>query len=228
MFGSKLQRVGFQFSHSISPVESLLGIHGSTLVHSDTGSLEKLASFVAANPQLDVRSSITVSKPSELASALSILPSIELVLLTPDGVASMDEITATAEDRVVAFGATDLVHAREVDSLRPLIQAVAGKCGLMDRRDVDTGLVQKCQDSERLYLAFDALKGLKEEFRLRQLADKLGVCTQAVGIAWLLLSNHIIAMPSLPANSELVRQYQAASEIDFDLDDLAAFNDIQD
>jgi aryl-alcohol dehydrogenase-like predicted oxidoreductase len=103
--------------------------------------------------------------------------------------------------------------------------SVQNRCNLMERQDLDSGLVSDLEGQGMTYLSRASLGGDHHRklqgklFGLRGLADKHEASVSELMLSWLMLSPNILPLPGASTIDE-VDSCAHATEIELDLDDL--------
>jgi aryl-alcohol dehydrogenase-like predicted oxidoreductase len=133
--------------------------------------------------------------------------------------------------KIAAIGLSN-VDARQLDEALRLtpIAAVQNRCNVLDRRDFDSGLVDRCRDLSIAYIPYSPVGGhwrhtrVADDATLKRVAAKHSTSPYVVALAWLLAKGgHILPIPgaSKPASIE---SSLAALEVLLEGDDLAALD----
>jgi aryl-alcohol dehydrogenase-like predicted oxidoreductase len=133
------------------------------------------------------------------------------------------------EGKIAAIGLSN-VTARHVDQALKLtpIAAVQNRCNVLERRDVDNGLVARCAELGIAYVPYSTVGGhwghrrLAADTELARVAAKHGTSPHAIAIAWLLaLGPHVLPIPGASRVASVTNSLSAAT-LALDGDDLAA------
>jgi len=133
------------------------------------------------------------------------------------------------EGKIAAIGLSN-VNARHLDeALRVTpIAAVQNRCNVLDTRDFDTGLVERCRELGVAYVPYSPVGGHSGHRRLDQyptltrVAGKHGVTPYVIALAWLLAQGpHIIPIPGATKTSS-IESSLTAPRVRLDAEDLAA------
>jgi aryl-alcohol dehydrogenase-like predicted oxidoreductase len=138
------------------------------------------------------------------------------------------------EGKIAAIGLSN-VTARQVDEALELtpIAAVQNRCNVLERRDVDSGLVARCAELGIAYVPYSPVGGhwghrrLAASAELARVAAKHGASPHAIAIAWLLaLGPHVLPIPGASRVASIENSLTAAA-LTLDADDLAALNGLR-
>jgi aryl-alcohol dehydrogenase-like predicted oxidoreductase len=132
------------------------------------------------------------------------------------------------EGKIAAIGLSN-VTARHLDAaLRSTpIAAVQNRCNVLERRDVDNGLVARCGELGVAYVPYSPVGGhwghkrLATNAELARVAAKHAASPHAVAIAWLLaLGPHVVPIPGASRVASIANSLTATG-IALDAEDLA-------
>ncbi len=135
------------------------------------------------------------------------------------------------EGKIAAIGLSN-VTARHVDEALELtpIAAVQNRCNVLERRDVDSGLVARCGELGIAYVPYSPVGGhwghrrLAASAELARVAAKHGTSPHAIAIAWLLaLGPHVLPIPGASKVASIENSLTAA-KLALDADDLAVID----
>jgi aryl-alcohol dehydrogenase-like predicted oxidoreductase len=135
------------------------------------------------------------------------------------------------EGKIAAIGLSN-VTARHVDEALELtpIAAVQNRCNVLERRDVDSGLVARCGELGIAYVPYSPVGGhwghrrLATSPELARIAAKHDTSPHAVALAWLLaLGPHVVPIPGATKISS-VENSLSAVEIVLEPDDLVVLD----
>ena len=132
------------------------------------------------------------------------------------------------EGKIAAIGLSNVTARHVDDALRITpIAAVQNRCNVLERRDVDSGLVARCGELGIAYVPYSPVGGhwghkrLATNAELARVATKHGSSPHAVAIAWLLaLGPHVLPIPGASRVSSIESSLTAAGLV-LDADDLA-------
>jgi aryl-alcohol dehydrogenase-like predicted oxidoreductase len=132
------------------------------------------------------------------------------------------------EGKIGAIGLSN-VDARQLDEALRLtpIAAVQNRCNLIDRRDFDSGLVERCRQLGIAYVPYSPVGGHLRHGRLRDhpalagIAAKHSASAYVIALAWLLAEGpHVVPIPGASKVSS-IQSSLTASSVRLDGDDLA-------
>lgn len=138
-----------------------------------------------------------------------------------------------SEGKIGAIGLSN-VNARHLEEAVRLtrIAAVQNRCNVLDTRDFESGLVERCRQLGIAYVAYSPVGGHRGHLRLQQnatvmrIAAKHSTTVYVVALAWLLAKGpHIIVIPGATKIASIESSLRAAS-VQLDADDLAALDAI--
>jgi aryl-alcohol dehydrogenase-like predicted oxidoreductase len=138
------------------------------------------------------------------------------------------------EGKIAAIGLSN-VNARHLDEALRMtpVAAVQNRCNVLERRDVDSGLVARCRQLTIAYVPYSPVGGhwghrrLPEHPVLARLASKHGTSPYAIALAWLLAQGpHVLPIPGATRVASIVDSL-AAAELRLDAADLAALDDLR-
>ena len=133
------------------------------------------------------------------------------------------------EGKIAAIGLSN-VTARHLDeALRVTpIAAVQNRCNVLDTRDFDSGLVERCRALGIAYVAYSPVGGHHGHLRLQQnaavtrIAAKHSTSAYVVALAWLLAQGpHIVPIPGATKITS-IESSLTAPRLRLDAEDLAA------
>jgi aryl-alcohol dehydrogenase-like predicted oxidoreductase len=138
------------------------------------------------------------------------------------------------EGKIAAIGLSNVKASHLEEALRMApIAAVQNRCNVLERRDVDSGLVERCRQLDVAYVPYSPVGGhwghrrLAEHPVLARLAAKHGTSPQAIALAWLLtLGPHVVPIPGATKVSSVVSSL-AAAKLELDADDRAVLDNLQ-
>ena len=143
---------------------------------------------------------------------------------------SLGELVRLRDEGKIASIGLSNVTARQLDEALRLtpIAAVQNRCNVLDRRDVESGLVGRCRELGIAYVPYSPVGGHSGHRRLDQypalerVAQKHGTTVYAIALAWLLAQGpHIVPIPGATKVSSVESSLTAAN-VQLDGDDLAA------
>lgn len=133
------------------------------------------------------------------------------------------------EGKIGAIGLSN-VNARHLDEALRLtpIAAVQNRCNVLDTRDFDSGLVERCRELGIAYVPYSPVGGHSGHRRLDQypalanVASKHGTTPYVIALAWLLAQGpHILPIPGASKVTS-VESSLTAPRVRLDAEDLAA------
>jgi aryl-alcohol dehydrogenase-like predicted oxidoreductase len=143
---------------------------------------------------------------------------------------SLGELVRLREEgKIGAIGLSN-VNARHLDEAVRLtrIAAVQNRCNVLDTRDFESGLVERCRQLDIAYVAYSPVGGHQGHLRLQQnaavlrIAAKHSTSVYVVALAWLLAQGpHIVAIPGATKIASIESSLTAPS-VQLDAADLAA------
>jgi aryl-alcohol dehydrogenase-like predicted oxidoreductase len=133
------------------------------------------------------------------------------------------------EGKIGAIGVSN-VNARHLDEAVRLtrIAAVQNRCNVLDTRDFESGLVERCRQLDIAYVAYSPVGGHQGHLRLQQnaavmrIAAKHSTTVYVVALAWLLAQGpHIVPIPGASKIAS-IESSLTATRVHLDAADLAA------
>ena len=133
------------------------------------------------------------------------------------------------EGKIAAIGLSN-VNARHLDEALRIapIAAVQNRCNVLDTRDFDSGLVERCRELGIAYVPYSPVGGHSGHRRLDQyptlerIAEKHGATPYVIALAWLLAQGpHIVPIPGATKTSS-IESSLTAPRVRLDAEDLAA------
>jgi aryl-alcohol dehydrogenase-like predicted oxidoreductase len=132
------------------------------------------------------------------------------------------------EGKIAAIGLSNVTIRHLDEALRSTpIAAVQNRCNVLERRDVDNGLVDRCRRQGIAYVPYSPVGGhwghrrLGEHPVLLRVAAQHGTTPQAIALAWLLtLGPHVVPIPGATKVASVVSSL-AATSVRLDSEDLA-------
>jgi aryl-alcohol dehydrogenase-like predicted oxidoreductase len=133
------------------------------------------------------------------------------------------------EGKIAAIGLSN-VTARHLDEALRLtpIAAVQNRCNVLDTRDFDSGLVERCRELGVAYVPYSPVGGHSGHRRLDQhptlarVSEKHGTTPYVIALAWLLAQGpHIVPIPGATKVAS-VESSLGAPRVRLDAEDLAA------
>jgi aryl-alcohol dehydrogenase-like predicted oxidoreductase len=134
-----------------------------------------------------------------------------------------------AEGKIGAIGLSNVTARQLEEALRLTpIAAVQNRCNVLDTRDFESGLVERCRQLGVAYVAYSPVGGHRGHLRLQQnatvarIAAKHSTTVYVVALAWLLAQGpHIVPIPGATKVTSIERSLTAA-RVHLDAEDLAA------
>ena len=143
---------------------------------------------------------------------------------------SLGELVRLREEgKIRAIGLSN-VNARHLDDALRLtpIAAVQNRCNVLDARDFDSGLVERCRELGVAYVPYSPVGGHSGHRRLDQypalarVAAKHGTTPYVIALAWLLAQGpHIVPIPGASKVTS-IESSLTAPRMGLDAEDLAA------
>ena len=143
---------------------------------------------------------------------------------------SLGELVRLREEgKIRAIGLSN-VNARHLDDALRLtpIAAVQNRCNVLDTRDFDSGLVERCRERGVAYVPYSPVGGHSGHRRLDQypalarVAAKHGTTPYVIALAWLLAQGpHIVPIPGASKVTSITSSL-TAPRVQLDAEDLAA------
>jgi aryl-alcohol dehydrogenase-like predicted oxidoreductase len=133
------------------------------------------------------------------------------------------------EGKIGAIGLSN-VNGRQLEEAVRLtrIAAVQNRCNVLDTRDFESGLVERCKELGIAYVAYSPVGGHRGHFRLQQnavvtrIAAKHSTSVYVVALAWLLAQGpHVLAVPGATKITS-IESSMTATGVQLDAEDLAA------
>jgi aryl-alcohol dehydrogenase-like predicted oxidoreductase len=133
------------------------------------------------------------------------------------------------EGKILAIGLSN-VDARQIDAALRItpVAAVQNRCNVLDRRDFDSGLVDRCRELGIAFVPYSPVGGhwghrrLEQHQPLARVADKHGATPYVIALAWLLAQGpHILPIPGATKVAS-IESSLTAPRVQLDADDLAA------
>jgi aryl-alcohol dehydrogenase-like predicted oxidoreductase len=143
---------------------------------------------------------------------------------------SLGELVRLREAGTIgAIGLSNVTMAELEAALRITpIAAVQNRCNLYDRRDFQSGLVERCRQLGIAYVPYSPVGGhhghrrLLQDAALGRIAAKHGVSSHAIAIAWLLTTGaHVLPIPGASKTTS-VESSVGAARVRLDALDLEA------
>ena len=147
---------------------------------------------------------------------------------------SVGELVRLRDAGTIAAIGLSNVDARQLDEALRLtpIAAVQNRCNVLDRRDFDNGLVDRCRELGIAYVPYSSVGGhgghrrLAQQPTLARLAAKHSTSIYAIALAWLLAKGpHILPIPGATKVASIKNSLSAEAVL-LDSDDLAALETV--
>jgi aryl-alcohol dehydrogenase-like predicted oxidoreductase len=145
---------------------------------------------------------------------------------------SLGELVRLREEGKIAAIGLSNVNAQQLDEAVRLIRiaAVQNRCSVLDRRDFDSGLVERCRQLDIAYVPYSPVGGHRGHLRLQQntavgrIAAKHSTSVYVIALAWLLAQGpHIVPIPGASKISS-IESSLTAPRVQLDGEDLAALD----
>jgi aryl-alcohol dehydrogenase-like predicted oxidoreductase len=135
------------------------------------------------------------------------------------------------EGKILHLGLSNVSAQQLDDALRLTpIAAVQNRCNLFERRDFDTGLVERCRELGIAYVPYSPVGGhfghrrIAQDPTLARLAAKHGTTPYVIALAWLLANGaHVLPIPGASKVASVTSSLRAADTV-LDAGDLAALD----
>jgi aryl-alcohol dehydrogenase-like predicted oxidoreductase len=135
------------------------------------------------------------------------------------------------EGKIVHIGLSN-VSAKQLDEALELtpVAAVQNRCNVLERRDLDNGLVGRCRELGIAYVPYSPVGGhfrhthVARDATLARVADKHATTPYVIALAWLLaVGPHVLPIPGASKVASATSSLGAV-RIALDADDLAALD----
>jgi aryl-alcohol dehydrogenase-like predicted oxidoreductase len=135
------------------------------------------------------------------------------------------------EGKIVAIGLSN-IDTRQLDEALRLtpIAAVQNRCNVLDQRDFDNGLVDRCRELGIAYVPYSSVGGhgghrrLAQQPALARIAAKHSTSIYVIALAWLLAKGaHVLPIPGATKVAS-VKSSLSAMDVPLDSDDVAALD----
>lgn len=135
------------------------------------------------------------------------------------------------EGKIAAIGLSN-VDTRQLDEALRLtpIAAVQNRCNVLDRRDFDNGLVDRCRDLGIAYVPYSPVGGhwrhtrVADDATLKLIAAKHRSTPYVIALAWLLAKGgHVLPIPGATKVAS-IKSSLSALDVTLESDDLAALD----
>jgi len=147
---------------------------------------------------------------------------------------SLGELVKLRDEGTIAAIGLSNVTARHVEAALEITQiaAVQNRCNLLERRDVDSGLVAGCGELGIAYVPYSPVGGhwghrrLAASADLARIATKHGTSPHAIALAWLLaLGAHVLPIPGASRVASIENSLTAVN-VQLEAGDLATLDSI--
>jgi len=165
----------------------------------------------------------TLGAPVPLCDLHTVDPAVPLA-------ESLGELTRLRDEGKIGTIGLSNVNARHLDEALRLtpIAAVQNRCNVLDARDFDSGLVERCRELGVAYVPYSPVGGHSGHRRLDQypalarVAAKHGTTPYVIALAWLLAQGpHIVPIPGASKVTSITSSL-TAPRMRLDAEDLAA------
>jgi aryl-alcohol dehydrogenase-like predicted oxidoreductase len=137
------------------------------------------------------------------------------------------------EGKILAIGLSNIDSRQLDEALRVTpIAAVQNRCNVLDRRDFDNGLVDRCRELGIAYVPYSPVGGhfrhnrLSEEPTLKRVAAKHATTPYVIALAWLLAKGaHVFPIPGATKVSS-IESSLTALDVTLDPIDVAALDKV--
>jgi aryl-alcohol dehydrogenase-like predicted oxidoreductase len=145
---------------------------------------------------------------------------------------SVGELLRLREEGTIAAIGLSNVDSRQLDAALRVtpIAAVQNRCNVLDRRDFDNGLVDRCRELGIAYVPYSPVGGhwrhtrVGEDPTLARVAAKHATTPYVVALAWLLAQGaHVLPIPGATKIAS-VQSSLSAMDLALDSNDLAALD----
>ena len=168
-----------------------------------------------------------LGKPIELYYLHTVDPAVPLA----DSVGELGRLRD--EGKILAVGLSN-VDSRQLDeALRFVpIAAVQNRCNVLDRRDFDNGLVERCRELGIAYVPYSPVGGhlrhnrVSDDATLKRIAAKYATTPYVIALAWLLAKGaHVFPIPGATKVSS-IESSLTALDVALDPVDVAALDKV--
>jgi aryl-alcohol dehydrogenase-like predicted oxidoreductase len=159
--------------------------------------------------------------------ALYYLHAVDPAVPLADSVGEL--VRLRGEGKIAAIGLSN-VDARQLDEALRLtpIAAVQNRCNVLDRRDFDNGLVDRCRELGIAYVPYSPVGGhfrharIADDATLKRVAAKHAATPYVIALAWLLAQGaHVLPIPGATKVAS-IKSSLSALDVALDADDLAS------
>lgn len=135
------------------------------------------------------------------------------------------------EGKILSVGLSN-VDTRQLDEALRLtpIAAVQNRCNVLDRRDFDNGLVDRCRELGIAYVPYSPVGGhfrhnrVSDDATLKRIAAKHATTPYVIALAWLLAKGaHVLPIPGATKTTS-IRSSLTALDVVLDAGDLTALD----
>jgi aryl-alcohol dehydrogenase-like predicted oxidoreductase len=146
--------------------------------------------------------------------------------------ASLGELVRLRDEGKIQHVGLSNVSARQLDEALRIthVAAVQNRCNLLDTRDFDSGLVERCRQLGIAYVPYSPVGGHSGHRRLAQfpviarIAAKHSTSIHVIALAWLLAQGpHIVPIPGASKIASIESSLTAVNVL-LDADDLAGLS----
>jgi aryl-alcohol dehydrogenase-like predicted oxidoreductase len=161
--------------------------------------------------------------------ALYYLHAVDPAVPLADSVGEL--VRLRSEGKIAAIGLSN-VDARQLDEALRLtpIAAVQNRCNVLDRRDFDSGLVDRCRELGIAYVPYSPVGGhfrhtrIADDATLKRIAAKHATTPYVIALAWLLAQGaHVLPIPGATKVAS-IKSSLSALDVTLDAGDLAALD----
>jgi aryl-alcohol dehydrogenase-like predicted oxidoreductase len=147
---------------------------------------------------------------------------------------SVGELVRLRDEGKIAWIGLSNVDARQLDEALRLtpIAAVQNRCNVLDRRDFDNGLVDRCRELGIAFVPYSPVGGhfrhsrLSGDAALARIAAKHATTPYVVALAWLLAKGaHVLPIPGATKVAS-IKSSLSAQDVALEPGDIAALDNI--
>lgn len=167
----------------------------------------------------------TLGTPLPLYYLHTVDPAVPLA----DSVGELVRLRGEGTIAAIGLSNVDAGELEEALRLTP-IAAVQNRCNVLDRRDFDNGLVQRCRELGIAYVPYSPVGGhwrranVGDNATLVRIAAKHSTSPYAIALAWLLAQGpHVLPIPGASKVASIANSL-SATKIVLEADDLAALD----
>lgn len=168
-----------------------------------------------------------LGKPIELYYLHAVDPAVPLA----DSLGELVRLRDEGKIRAVGLSNVDSRQLDEALRLAP-IAAVQNRCNVLDRRDFDNGLVERCRELGIAYVPYSPVGGhsrhnrVNEDATLKRIAAKHATTPYVIALAWLLAKGaHVFPIPGATKVSS-IESSLTALDVTLDALDVAALDKV--